>query len=131
MLNYASDDIVLRIQNLSPTKSTSFKISEIFDPKYFRITSVREKSLSLIYGISFIYSFLKMFLMGNPFINIEQNGMKGNMNYSILLRMLRKQVQIIPKIQKKKEYFFPLQRLKKKKQEEEEFYPFLKIMISH
>jgi hypothetical protein len=131
MLNYASDDIVLRIQNLSPTKSTSFKISEIFDPKYFRITSVREKSLSLIYGISFIYSFSKMFHMGNPFINIEQNGMKGNMNYSILLPMLRKQEQIIPKIQKKKEYFFPLQQLKKKKQEEEEFYPFLKIMISH
>jgi hypothetical protein len=55
MFNYASDDIVLRIQNLSPTKSTSFKISEIFDPKHFRITSVREKSLSLIFG-NFLFS---------------------------------------------------------------------------
>ena len=50
-MNYASDDYVLRIQNLSPTKSTSFKISDIFDPKYFLVTSIREKSLNLVYDV--------------------------------------------------------------------------------
>jgi hypothetical protein len=50
VLSQASDDFIIRIQNLSPTKSTTFKMSEIFDPM-FKITSVREKSLNLIYDV--------------------------------------------------------------------------------
>lgn len=50
ILNYATDDILIRIQNLSPTKSVEFLFSDLFDPA-FKVTSIREKSLNLIYDI--------------------------------------------------------------------------------
>jgi hypothetical protein len=49
--DYSSDDIILRIQNLSPDKPIEFNMNTLFTPSLFRIHSIREKSLNTIYDI--------------------------------------------------------------------------------
>lgn len=87
ILNYATDDILLRIQNLSPTKTITFKIQDLFDPT-FKLTSIREKSLNLIFDIPHgktIHTFRTHFKQGETNIfdftsKLDKGGVDNSQN---------------------------------------------------